>query len=97
MKKTVENYNGVLDTFESSFEETTKILQELETKHVSKMGSFLKTIQKAQDSCNVMDRQINSTFDHAIATETSPAYVLKQVRCNSFREQLCTINGAYNL
>lgn len=83
MKKTVENYNGVLETFESSFEETSKILRELETKHVTKMGTFLKTIQKAQDSCNVMDRQINSTFDHAITTETSPEYVLKQVRTSN--------------
>ena len=48
MKKTVDTYNTALDTFESNFDETAKTLYELEKKHITKMASFLKVVQKAQ-------------------------------------------------
>ena len=50
MKKTVDYYNNTLDVFETNFDATAKTLYDLETKHITKMGTFLKTIQKAQVS-----------------------------------------------
>ena len=48
LKKSVETFNSALEVFESSFEETAKTLEELETKHVTKMSNFLRSVQKAQ-------------------------------------------------
>lgn len=48
MKKHVDNFNSALDVFETSFDETAQTLYELETKHISKMSSFLRSVQKAQ-------------------------------------------------
>jgi len=78
VRKSVEQFNTQLGVYEPQMVETTALFSTLEASHVDKLSVFLKSIQSAHESCNVMNSSINEAFEKGIADDASSDYVISQ-------------------
>lgn len=78
LKKNVDAFNNALNIYEPNFIETTNTFTDLETGHIDKLALYLRNVQTAYESCNVMNRSINEAFEKGIKDDATPEYVITQ-------------------